>query len=252
MIVTAKLSRLVPAIIIALGSLTTASASLVYDSSIVVTGAGFGNIPRHLTVQGRGNDSTISGCVGLAGASLTFGDCIPDAQVFDNNGVTNVGGDEPPPLADNQKYGAPTLAELGITSADQIRIIFDATQGGGSSITITDLTLKFYGANGSLVGAIDGSQTFDSTVPGNGGAGFAFVVSQDELAQVNTYLASTSRLTLEASFSGAGSGPESFFIENAGGGVPSEVPEPGTWMSLAGGLFAIAGTRLVKRSRREV
>ena len=248
MLVKAKLSRLVPAILIALGSLTTASASLVYDSSVVVSGAGFGNIPRHLTVQGTGNQTSISGCVGLSGDSLAFGDCVLDSQVFDNNGVQNTGGDEPPPLADNQKYGAPTIAELGITSADQIRIIFDATQQGGGSVTITDLTLKFYAADGSFVGAIDGSQTFDSTVPGNGGAGFAFVVSQDELAQVNTFLATTSRLTLEASFTGAGAGPESFFIENAGGGVPSEVPEPGTWMSLAGGLFVLGGSRFLKRS----
>src|SRR5215218_5231882 len=76
-ILTSRLGLLVPAVFLALGSLTTASPSLVYDSTLVVTGAGFGNIPRHLTVQGRGNDTSISGCIGLAGGSLTFGDCIP-------------------------------------------------------------------------------------------------------------------------------------------------------------------------------
>jgi hypothetical protein len=252
-ILTARRSRLLATTFLALGSLTTAYPSLVYDSTLVVSGAGFGNLPRHLTIQGPGNATSTSGCIGLSGGSLTFGDCIADASVTDNNGVTNAGGDEPPPLADNQKYGAPTLAELGITSADQIQIIFDATQGGGSSITITDLTLKFYGANGSLVGAIDGQQTFASTVPGNGSAGFAFVVSQDELAQVNTFLTTTSRLTLEASFTGAGGGPESFFIRNGdAGGGPSEVPEPGTWMSLTGGFFAVGGLKVFRRFRRNV
>ena len=157
-------------------------------------------------------------------------------------------GDEPPPLADNQKYGAPTISSLGITDASQIQIIFDATQGGGGGVTITDLTLKFYGANDLFIGAIDGSQTFLSTVPGNGGAGFAFVVSGDEQAQVNTYLASTSRLALEASFTGTGGGPESFFIRGLPSG-DSPVPEPSTYMMLGGGLGSLGLLRFFKRKR---
>jgi hypothetical protein len=246
--ITKRIGLFLPALV-AMSCLPIASASLVYDSSIVVTGAGFGNIPRDLTVHGQGNATATSGCVGLSGGSLTFGNCILDSSVFDSNGVTNIGGDEPNPLADNQKYGAPTLASLGITNASQTQIIFDATQGGGSGVTITDLTLKFYGSNDQLIGAIDGQHTFGSTVPGNGGAGFAFVVSADEQAQVNAFLASTSRLALEASFSGTGGGPESFFIRNsgAGGGGGGEVPEPSTYMTLLGG-FAGLGLLRFKRS----
>jgi len=245
-----KLPSFIATTALIIAAIPNASASLVYDSAIVVTGAGFGNIPRDLTVQGQGNDTTTSGCVGVAGSGdLTFGSCINDGLVFDGNGVTNVGGDEPNPLADNQKYGAPTLAALGITNANQIQIIFDATQGGGSGVTITDLTLKFYNANGGLVGAIDGQQAFASTVAGNGGAGFAFRVSDDEVAQVNAFLASTSRLALEASFTGTGGGPESFFVRN--GGIPNDgaVPEPSTWMTLGGGFFSFGVLRLVKRFR---
>ena len=247
--ITNKIYRFVPAALLALASLSNAYGSLVFDSTIFVSGAGFGNINRDLTVHGRGNDPTTSGCVGLSGGSLTFGTCISDASVFDSNGVTNVGGDEPNPLADNQKYGAPTLASLGITDASQIQIIFDATQGGGGSVTITDLTLKFYGINDQFVGAIDGQHTFASTIPGNGGAGFAFVVSADERAQVNSYLASTSRLALEASFSGTGGGPESFFIRagEGGGGGGGEIPEPSTYMTLGGGFAGLGLLRLRKR-----
>ena len=54
---TARLSRLAPTIFLALGSLTTAYPSLVYDSSVIVSGAGFGNINRHLTIHGGGNDT---------------------------------------------------------------------------------------------------------------------------------------------------------------------------------------------------
>ncbi len=246
-----KLPSFIASAVLALASIPTASASLVFDSGVVVTGAGFGNIPRDLTVQGQGNDTTTSGCVGLNGSgNLTFGTCISDNLVFDGNGITNVGGDEPPPLQDNQKYGAPTLLGLGITDASQIQIIFDATQGGGGSVTITDLTLKFYDSNGGVVGAIDGSQAFASTIPGNGGAGFAFRVSNDELAQVNAFLASTSRLALEASFTGTGGGPESFFIRNGAPGDTPEVPEPGTWMMLGSGFFGFGALRFVKRFQR--
>jgi hypothetical protein len=246
--ITKKIGRFAPALL-ALATLSNASASLVYDSAVIVTGAGFGNIPRDLTVHGMGNDTTTSGCVGISGGSLTFGTCITDSSVFDSNGVTNVGGDEPNPLADNQKYGAPTLSSLGITDASQIQIIFDATQGGGSGVTITDLTLKFYGLNDQLIGAIDGQHTFASTIPGNGGAGFAFVVSGDERAQVNAFLASTSRLALEASFTGTGGGPESFFIRNGGGGGGggSPVPEPSTYMTLCGGFAGLGLLRFRKR-----
>ncbi len=229
----------VVAALLALASLPNASASLVFDALIPVSGAGFGNIPRDLTVQATGNRTAESGCVGLSGGNLTFGTCISNASVFDSNGVANVGGDEPNPQADNQKYGAPTLASLGITNASQIQIIFDATEPGGNAITITDLTLKFYGLNDVFIGAIDGQQAFASTVPGNGQAGFAFVVSADEQAMVNTFLASTSRLALEASFTGSAGGPESFFIRNGQGG-PSPIPEPGTYALMGSALAAVA------------
>jgi hypothetical protein len=103
-----------------------------------------------------------------------------------------------------------------------------ATQDGGSGITITDLTLKFYGANGSLSVRSPGARPLLFTVPGNGGAGFAFVVSQDELARVNSFLATSSRLSLEASFTGAGSAPKASYPERQPRQPPSKVPEPGT------------------------
>ena len=35
-----------------------ASASLIYDSSIAVSGQGFGNVPRDLTIQATGQNKT--------------------------------------------------------------------------------------------------------------------------------------------------------------------------------------------------
>jgi hypothetical protein len=157
-----------------------AHAALVYDAAVHLPAQGFGNAPRDLTVHAAG-----SGCVGVsATGSITIGSgsCISDALVQDGNGITNLGGSEPSPHTDNQKYGVPTAASLGISTADQIGILFNATEPGGDSANVIDLTLKFYGVDGTLFGAINGQQYFPTTEPGNGVAGFVFVVSPDEFA----------------------------------------------------------------------
>jgi hypothetical protein len=63
-----------------------ASASLIFDSTIDVTAQGFGNNPRLLTLQERGNGDDIqSGCVSAgSGGSIAIGSgsCISDSQVF--------------------------------------------------------------------------------------------------------------------------------------------------------------------------
>lgn len=230
-----------------------ASASLVYDASITVTGQGFGTAPRDLTVQrtGGGATGTESGCVGWGGSGLLVGTtgCQGRDAGFDPNGVVNVGGDEPSPTTDNQKYGAPTAGSLGITTASQIGILFNATEPAGGTLNITDLTLKFYSATGTLLGSIDGAQNFPSTVPGNGGAGFVFRVSTDEQSYVNGLLSSTARLALESTIAGASGGPESFLLFNleTRQPPPPRVPEPAT-LGLLG--MALAGFGLSRRRRK--
>src|SRR6478609_10213678 len=149
------------------GGATSASASLIYDSSVLLSAQGFGSAPRDLTVQRTGNTtSPESGCVSPTGG-FTVGSsaCMGiDAAMIPNvpnapNGVINVGGDEPSPTTDNQKYGAPFASDRGITTATDIGILFNATEPGGDEITVSDLTLKFY-RNNTLIGSIDGQQTF--------------------------------------------------------------------------------------------
>jgi hypothetical protein len=247
---TFKLSLLsLAAAAVAVATPQVASAGLVFDSNIFVSGQGFGNVPRDLTLSSPNNDTFESGAVGVSGTgTIAFGVPITNAQVHDSNGVQTVAGTAslPSPLADDQKYGIPTIGSLGITSANQIGVLFNATEPGGNSANITDLTLKFYTSTGTLLGAIDGQQSFGSTVTGNGGAGFVFRVSADELAYVNGLLAiggATTTLALEASIEDATGGPESFVILNV-----AAVPEPETYALVLAGLCAIG---FIGRRRRK-
>ena len=226
----------------ACGLSAPAFASLTYDASILAPAQGFGNAPRDLTLQATGQDTFESGGLGVSSTgSIQFGSVISDAQVHDGNGVTNHTGTTslPSPLADDQKYGIPTVGSLGITDASQIAILFNATEPGGDSVNVLDVTLKFYTATGTFLGAIDGQQNFASSNPGNGVAGFTFVVSPDERSFVNGLLANgpTTTMALEASIGDFAGGPETFLIYKLGTTAP--IPEPQTYALMLAGLGAI-------------
>ena len=230
----------------------TASASLVYDSKITASAQGFGNAPRDLTLQATGQTAFESGSVSVSSTgAIAFGNAIPDSSVFLGNGVTNSSSLDamPNPLRDDQKYGIPTTGSLGITSADQIAVLFNATEPSGDSINVTDVTLKFYTSGGSFLGAIDGQQNFESSFAGNGVAGFTFVVDKAQQAFVNSLLAiggAGTTLALEATLANFDGGPETFLIYKIGsdGPVPfGSVPEPSTVALLGLGLLGAAASR---------
>jgi LPXTG-motif cell wall-anchored protein len=246
-----------------------ASASLIFDSTVDLTGQGFGNNPRLLTLQERGQgDDVQSGCVSAnAGGSIAIGSgsCISDSQVFMGNGITNVGGDEVNPQADNQKFGIPTLGELGFQDASDIGLLFNAIEPGGAAkndVNVNDVTLKFYDSNGNLLAAIDGSHNFPTTETGNGRAGAVFVVDAEQQAFLNSTIFglpnfSDIRIALESTISAAQAGPESFSAVNLGrsstgggstggstGGTP--VPAPAGF-----GLFALAAAGLLGFRRKK-
>ena len=237
-----------------------AFGSLVYNSTIFVSAQGFGNVPRDLTLQSPGSSTFESGAVGVdSTGAISFGTAVADNLVFMGNGVTNASGTAAglvSPLADDQKYGIPTIGSLGITNANQIGVLFNATEPAGNAVAVTDLTLKFYTNGGTFLGAIDGQQTFADTFQGNGSAGFVFTIDALQQAQVNTWLntgGSGTKMALEASLGGvtpstsATGGPESFAILNVA--TVAAVPEPETYALMLAGLGVIG---FLARRRRTV
>jgi hypothetical protein len=240
-----------------------ASASIVYERPIYDTGTGFGNEPRLLTAQERGprKNGTESACVGVSGGQTSVGaqNCISDSRVFQGNGVTNVGGDEVNPQREGNKFDTPTIGELGFNGAEDIGLIFNATDPAGNSIRIDDVTLKFF-LGDQLIAAIDGNMTFNTTEAGNGVAGFLLSVDEEQQAYLNATVFSLGnfrdvRLALETTISGAAGGPESFYATNlnrnpsstgsTGSTGGTQVPAP------AGlGLFALGALALFARRRR--
>jgi MYXO-CTERM domain-containing protein len=239
-----------------------ASANIIYESRVDETGTGFGSDPRLLTTQerGPGQDSTESACVGVSGGQTVVGSsqCISDSRVFKGNGITNQGGDEVNPMRDGNKYDTPTIGELGWNGAEDIGLIFNATEPGGNSVTIDDVTLKFF-LDGQLIAAIDGSMTFDSTEAGNGVAGFLLSVDEEQQAFLNSTVFGLGnfrdvRIALESTLSGADGGPESFWAVNLNrtpttstgststGGT--QVPAPAGF-----GIFALGALGLAARRR---
>lgn len=232
-----------------------ASASLVYDATIHLTGQGFGAAPRALTIEETGRRTgTESGCVGVDSAgAIVVGPsgCNATDAVIDPNGVIPTGGDEPNTHADNQKYGIPTLGSLGITNAGQIGILFNATEPGGDSINVTDITLNFFHSTGgaySLLTSLDGQQNFPNSFPGNGVAGFVFVVDAAEQIILNNTVFNQAGfqniiLSLNSTLTDVAAGPDSFLIfKRDGSTVIQAVPEPATLallgIALLGGLAA--------------
>lgn len=241
----------------------SASASLIYSSALTTSAQGFGTAPRLLTLQGDSGTNqnptgVESGGVGVSSTGQIIvggaGSVIADSSVHDFNGVSNSSSVNSlvQPTTDNQKYGIVTSGLLGITSASQIGILFNATEPSGDSINVIDLTLKFYSSTGTFLGAIDGSQNFLNSNPGNGVAGFTFVVDSAEQSYVNGLLAmggAGTTFALEASLTDFAGGAESFLVYNVGTGAPppprpgNSVPEPGTLALLGLGMMGAAIAR---------
>ena len=128
-----------------------ASADIIYDSTIVGLGQGFGHVPRLITVQ-TGLTATESACDSNVAGVLSQTCSGLDAS-FQPNGLIDAGGND----VNGPKNALANLAAAGITNAESIVIIYNPSQQGKHPATdIYDLLLKFYDSSNNLVISVDG------------------------------------------------------------------------------------------------
>jgi hypothetical protein len=219
-----------------------AHASVILSSADVIGGAGFGDAPLVLTVQGTGNAFTESGCNSWNGFQMIVG---PAAC----SNLANVGGDEPSPDG-FPKFSTPTLASLGFTAAASIAIVFDATEPAGNSLTINSLILKFFSANGVLLlseSLLNSPLVFDNTATGNGDTDFLFLLDQNGINEVTKTIFSAMgsgdiHIGLETTMTNVYGGPESFLaLDPPAASVAT--PEPASVALIGCGLAGLAELR---------
>ena len=226
--------RIAAAAVLAAGT-GVASANVIYlDQQVELNGTGLGAVATVLTVQGTGNVDTESGAVFAVGSG------------FDTSGDAKTG---------ESQSQLRTLGEVNISSASDLRLVFNAVEpGNDQSITIDALKLTFYDASGgelysaSLASSVDLTGTFN----GMGKSGFLFGLDDAQAAEAQAAVFggdfSSVRVGLDASLSGSAAGPDTFFLASAGGVVPA-IPEPETWALMLGGLGLVAQMARRRRPR---
>jgi len=221
------------AVAAALGFASSANASLTMLAAEDFPGTGLGTVNTILTIQSPGNSTTEFGMVSWNGTA----DVISGATALTGASQTLTR----------------SLSDLGITSAANLRVVFNASEPGGDAITLNGLTLTIYNANGTsfFTAPLDQTYNFANTQTGTGNSGFVFGLNGTETTQLQSLLNplggnfSSLRAGLVAVASNATGGNETFFVANSTVAPPA-IPEPESYaMMLAGlGLLGfIAGRR---------
>jgi hypothetical protein len=222
-------------------ALLVAAASSSYADIVLLGpaptgGAGLGNRSTVLTLQSPASSSSEEGCVGLNQSTAGCG--FSDATVLQGAG----------------QIGTYTMGDLGLTSFSDLRIMFNAAQpGNAEDVTLNQLVLTLYNTAAQTTSVYSLSPapvTLDATFLGIGQEGFIFGLDGTQAAIANIFAGGNSGIVLGlgASLDGATGGPDTFSFAVATPGGDETVPEPSTYMMLAGGLVALVGAKRFRKA----
>ena len=144
------------------------------------------------------------------------------------------------------------LSELGLgsgTLGTDLRIIGNFSEPGSNQAIVNALQLSIYNQAGGLVQSwlLNSPQVIANTEPGVGNAGFGFSLDATGAAQFNT--AVTNLLGLGNTMNNISIGLGAYLLDVQGGldtfsvarVNATTVPEPSTYVLMAGGLFGLLG-----------
>ena len=154
------------------GALTAAHASLILVSPTEISGTGLGSVNTVLTFTSPNSTTTESGCVAPNGAATTTSGCG-----FTNSSV-------------QAQFGSPTLSALGISTAADLRIVFNAAEPGNAlDINLNNLVLTLYNnttQTTTFTASLPTGIHFPTTANGIGNSGFVFALASTSLCAAIT------------------------------------------------------------------
>lgn len=213
---------------------SAAHASLTLLESEDYPGTGLGANNTILTLQSPGASSLEFGTVGrVAGTNELL---ITGSRVLRGASQTQTR----------------TISQLGVTTAANLRVIFDPQEPGNErrrSINLRDLRLNAFDETGTSVFSASLDQAnyfFDDVSAGAGNSGFSFGLTAPEAAQLQAVFDPTLQIGLSARATMAEGRFETFFV------APPPIPEPETYaLMLAGlGLLGFASRRKKRIGQR--
>jgi hypothetical protein len=217
-------------------------------------------IPAHAMLVLQGPEDFDGTGLGAVNTVLTLQS--PGSSTDEIGAVRRLPGDDGDIITGDALTGASqtrtlSLSSLGIDSASDLRVVFNAIEPGNdaNSITLNDLRLSIFSPDGTELfnsGSLTAPLSFADTFTGAGNSGFVFALdaAQAAAAQALAFSADfgANLIGLYANLSDATGGPETFFVASAGGGVTPPIPEPQTYALMLAGL-GVVGFVAARRRR---